>query len=149
MKVKLEDVIEAMEMTDKYSEYFLDKQTGEIEWVSDMAMSMVEREKICNRLDEHGFYRLPSSLDIREYDLMNEFIHGLPESVQGQVLSTIRGKGAFRRFKEMLTEMGILQEWYKFRENAFKQLAAKWCRENDIVFYTEEGTINTLKDVSC
>ena len=33
MKVKLTDIIDAIEMMDQYSEYFLDKETGEIEWV--------------------------------------------------------------------------------------------------------------------
>ena len=59
MKVKLTDIIDVIEMTNQYTEYFLDKETGEIEWVSDMAMTQKEQEEICDRLDEHGFYRLP------------------------------------------------------------------------------------------
>ena len=39
MKVKLTDIIDGIEMMDQYTEYFLDKETGEIEWVSDMAMT--------------------------------------------------------------------------------------------------------------
>ena len=31
MKVKLADIIDAIEMMDQYTEYFLDKETGEIE----------------------------------------------------------------------------------------------------------------------
>lgn len=38
MKVKLVDIIDAIDRMDQYSEYFLDKETGEIEWISDMAM---------------------------------------------------------------------------------------------------------------
>ena len=30
MKVKLSDIIDAIEMTDQYSEYFLDKETGKV-----------------------------------------------------------------------------------------------------------------------
>ena len=34
MKVKLSYIIDAIEMMDQYSEYFLDKETGKVEWVS-------------------------------------------------------------------------------------------------------------------
>ena len=46
MKVKLTNIINAIEMMDQYTEYFLDKKTGEIEWVSDMAMTQKEQEEI-------------------------------------------------------------------------------------------------------
>ena len=69
MKVKLSDIIGAIEMMDQYSECFLDKETGEIEWVSDMTMT---QEEIYDRLDEYGFYRLPTSFDIRDYDIMSK-----------------------------------------------------------------------------
>ena len=32
MKVKLTDIIDAIEMIDQYTEYFLYKETGEVEW---------------------------------------------------------------------------------------------------------------------
>ena len=67
MKVKLSDIIDAIEMTDQYSEYFLDKETGKVEWVSDMAMTQEEQEEVYDRLDEHGFYRLPTSFDFHDY----------------------------------------------------------------------------------
>ena len=74
MKVKLSDIINAMEMTDQYSENFLDRITGEIVWISDLAMTSNEQEEAYDRLDEHGFYRLPTSFDIREYDMRNSLI---------------------------------------------------------------------------
>ena len=134
MKVKLTDIIDAIDMMDQYSEYFLDKETGEIEWISDMTMSREEREEIYDRLDEHGFYRLPTSFEIRDYDIMEGFIYGMPEAVQGRMLSTIQGRGAFRRFKDMVNEMGIEQVWYDFRDDAYKRKAIRWCEENDIAY---------------
>ena len=74
MKVKLSDIVDAIEMMDQYSEYFLDKETGEIEWVSDMSMTQEEQEEVYDRLDEHGFYRLPTSFDIRDYNIMEDFV---------------------------------------------------------------------------
>ena len=134
MKVKLSDIIEAIEMTDQYSECFLDKETGAIEWVSEMAMTREEQEEVYDRLDEHGFYRFPTSFDIRDYDIMEDFLDTLSGSAYDKLASAIRGKGAFRRFKDTLRYLGIERQWYEFHDNAYKRIAAEWCEENGIEY---------------
>ena len=134
MKVKLPDIIDAIEMTDQYSEYFLDKETGEIEYVSDMAMTQEEQEEVYDRLDEHGFYRLPTSFDIRDYDIMEDFIETLSGTAHDRLDSAIRGRGAFRRFKDMVYDLGMDQQWYDFQTAAYKRKAARWCEENGIEY---------------
>ena len=61
MKVKLEDIIFAIETTDQYTENFLDLETGEVVFVNDMVMGSREQEEIYDQLDEHGFLRLLTS----------------------------------------------------------------------------------------
>ena len=134
MKVKLSDIIDAIEMTDQYSEYFLDKETGKVEWVSDMAMTQEEQEEVYDRLDEHGFYRLPTSFDIRDYDIMEDFIDTLSGSNHDRLASAIQGKGAFRRFKDAVIRLGIDKQWYDFQADAYKRKAARWCEDNDIEY---------------
>ena len=134
MKVKLSDIIDAIEMTDQYSEYFLDKETGQIEYVSDMAMTQEEQEEVYDRLDEHGFYRLPTSFDIRDYDIMEDFIDTLSGSNHDRLASAIQGKGAFRRFKDAVIRLGIDKQWYDFQADAYKRKAARWCEDNDIEY---------------
>ena len=134
MKVKLSDIIDAIEMTDQYSEYFLDKETGKVEWVSDMAMTQEEQEEVYDRLDEHGFYRLPTSFDIRDYDIMEDFIDTLSGSNHDRLASAIQGKGAFRRFKDAVIRLGIDKQWYDFQADAYKTKAARWCEDNDIEY---------------
>ena len=132
MKVKLQGIIDAMDMTDRYTENFLDAATGEIVYINDMVMGQKEKDEIYDRLDEHGFYRLPTSFDLRDYDIMEDFIAGMPEGVQGRMYDAIQGRGAFRRFKDMVCEMGIEQTWYEFHDNVYKRKAASWCEENGI-----------------
>lgn len=134
MKVKLSDIIDAIEMTDQYSEYFLDKETGKVEWVSDMAMTQKEQEEVYDRLDEHGFYRLPTSFDIHDYDIMEEFVYTLSGSARDKLASAIQGKGAFRRFKDTVIRLGIDQEWYDFQSAEYKRKAARWCEDNGIEY---------------
>ena len=134
MKVKLSTIIDAVEMMDQYSEYFLDKETGEIEWVSDMAMTQEEQEEVYDRLDEHVFYRLPTSSDIRDYDIMESFVNMLSGSAYEKLVRDIQGRGAFRRFKDSVICMGIDQQWYDYQMAAYKRKAAEWCEDNGIEY---------------
>ena len=81
MKVKLEDIIEAIEFTSDDIEYFLDQETGEIVMISDMTMTSEEKETACEALDEHGFYRLPTQWELRDYDTMEAFV----EAIYGEI----------------------------------------------------------------
>lgn len=134
MKVKLSEIIDAIEMTDRESEYFLDQTTGEIVWINEFAMTRSEQEEAYNQLDEHGFYRLPTSFDLREYDLMEDFVYSLPTSKQSKLANAITGRGAFRRFKDGIRQLGIEQQWYDYQAEAYKKKAIEWCEENELEY---------------
>ncbi|WP_276662556.1 UPF0158 family protein [Syntrophomonas wolfei] len=51
-----------------------------------------------------------------------------------ELLYAIRGRGAFRRFKDKVQRLGIQQQWDKFREEAFKEIAIDWCEYNNIPY---------------
>ena len=132
MKVKISDIIDAIEMTDRDTEYFLDQETGEIVFINDNIMSSAEKEELCDQLDEHGFYRLPSSFDIREYDIMEDFVDRLSGPAHDKLSNAIQGRGAFRRFKDGINDLGLDSQWYVFRDAAFGRKAVQWCEENGI-----------------
>ena len=73
MKVKLSDIIGTIEMTDQDSDYFLDKETGEILWANSEVMENEELEEIDNYLEEHDCCRLPSSYEINNYSIILRF----------------------------------------------------------------------------
>lgn len=131
MKIKLSYIINAIDFTDQYSEYFLDCVTGEVVWVNDM-MTSEEKEEICDRLDEHGFYRLPDSSDIDDYSTMESFISTLAGPAADRLSNAISGRGAFRRFKDTIRSMGLENSWYEYQESAHKNAAIRWCEENDL-----------------
>ena len=134
MRVKLSEIINAIEMMNEYSECFLDMKTGEIEWVDDMTMTQSEKDKICDRLDEHGFYRLPTSYDIHEYNIMESFVDTLTGPTYEKLAHAIQGRGAFRRFKDTVYDLGIDQQWYDYQADAYKRIAVRWCEANDIEY---------------
>lgn len=135
MTVKLESIIDAIEFTDQYTHYFLDKTTGEIVMVSDMGMTMKEQEEAYDTLDEHGFYRLPEQRDLNGYGTMEDFIASLsPGAARDRLSRAIEGRGAFRRFKDEVRRLGIDDQWYEWEESAHKRSAIEWCEENGIEY---------------
>lgn len=132
MKVKLSDILEAFELNGRYSEYFLDQETGEVVQVNDMMMTQDEKDEIYDRLDEHGFYRLPTSFDIRDYDIMDAFVDTLSGTRREKLLTAISGRGAFGNFKNQIRALGIQQQWYDFQAAAYKRKAIEWCEENEL-----------------
>ncbi len=132
MKVKLSDILEAFELNDRYSKYFLDQETGEVVQVNDMMMTQDEKDEIYDRLDEHGFYRLPTSFDIRDYDIMDAFVDTLSGTRREKLLTAISGRGAFGNFKNQIRALGIQQQWYDFQAAVYKRKAIEWCEENEL-----------------
>ncbi len=132
MKVRLSDIIDALMSTNQDSVFFFDKKTDKVEWVSDMAMTASEQQEIYDLLDAHGFYRLPTQFEIRDYDIMEEFADTLSGEKQARLYDALRGRGAFRHFKDTVIRMEIAQKWYDYHDKAYKQKAVEWCEENDI-----------------
>ncbi len=83
--------------------------------------------------DDGDLVPLPSSYDIHEYAIMECFCATVDNlKIAENLFRSISGRGAFRRFKETLRRYGIEQSWYKYRDQAYRELAREWCREYGI-----------------
>ena len=134
MKVKLSDIIGAIEMTDQDSDYFLDKETGEIIWTNSEVMDNDELEEIDNYLEEHDCCHLPSSYEINNYSIMEAFTDTRSGEEFDKLARALKVRGAFRRFKDTVNWLGIDQEWYDFQDNEYKRIAIEWCENNNIEY---------------
>ena len=150
-RVKLSEIIEGLEFQSDESSSFLNKKTGEVVLMTDYAMQAAEDDEPVEDLPdweqdlvaiareiivENGEYiPLPTKYDIDEYSIMERFCTSLDNQEIGDILcDLISGSGAFRRFKNAIHEYDIADEWYKYRNNAIKEIAIEWCRENNIEF---------------
>ena len=133
MRVKLKDILDALEMTDDSSEAFLNRRTGEIEWLAEY-MDSDEREEVSERLDEDGFIRLPTQFDIHEYEIMCDFVETLTGSQKERLADALIGRGAFQRFKRGIHRFGIEQGWYDYRDGAYRRIAEEWCQDNGLEY---------------
>jgi len=151
VRVKLSDIIEGLESQSDENSSFLDKRTGEVVLMTDYAMRAAEENEpfedvpdwerelvsIAKEIlaDTGDYIQLPTKYDIDEYSIMENFCMSLERKEIGDILyDLISGSGAFRRFKDAAYKYGVEDEWYKYRDNAMKELAIEWCRQNDIEF---------------
>ncbi|QED47997.1 UPF0158 family protein [Cytobacillus dafuensis] len=151
IQVKLQAIIEEMEIQIEESRTFLSIKTGEIIVVTSDDLRAAEDEepfdhlpdweqeerKIANDVVENfeNYKELPTKYELKEYEMLEEFCLTVSDQrIQDILLSVIKGKGAFRRFKDKIIDFEIEDKWYSYRDERFKQIAIEWCLDNNINF---------------
>ncbi len=151
MKVKIDDIIDAVDFDSDMSESFLNIKTEQVCMFTDEELRAAENnvdlsdsaEWYCEAVasakhyleNQDDFLSLPEKYDFNEYRIIEKFIARVVISKQSAMLSqSIHGKGAFRRFKTMLEKLGLIDEWYKYRGQQLRKFVEFWCKENKIDF---------------
>ncbi|KGP91148.1 hypothetical protein N780_17620 [Pontibacillus chungwhensis BH030062] len=152
MKVNLQTIAENAELNDGDVNIYLDKETGELITITHDEIRDAEDEKPIDHLqdwerknrewadlfvwDEDGrFVELPTPRDLDEYRVMESFAHSLEDEEKGnKLLRAIRGRGAFRRFKDMVGDLGLEEDWYAYKEAQFLKVAKRWCEDEEIPY---------------
>ena len=135
--VPLHLVRDAIEMADDAWKQYLDIEKMEVVSLPEfpfMGAYAEEDKELADRIEEGWrtrFFGLPSRFDIHEYSIMERFIWSLPEGrTQDSLERAIRGKGAFRRFKDTVRRFGMEQQWYDFQEAKYREIAVEWCESH-------------------
>lgn len=135
MKCKLSLIIEGMDGANVNETYYLNENNGRV-WVStDMGNFYIDNNE---ELSDGYLYNdssisLPGQYEINEYKIIKDFIETIKDNqMKNQLLIVIQGTGAFRRFKDSCINYGIINDWYKFKNNAYYELAKEWCLWNNI-----------------
>lgn len=131
MRVKLQEVLQALEGAGTEIEYYYDTKNQEILMIFDGMINGECNPELMEEIKEgfvEDFIPLPGQYDINEYHMMESFIYELPAGRAQDVLEqAIRGKGAFRRFKDCLYNLGLEKNWYEYRDAAYEQIVRDWC----------------------
>jgi hypothetical protein len=150
--VSLRDMVGEMQMLSDDRHAYLNKVTGELIMISDDDIRMAENEEADEFLDwqdelvqeakkvlsSDEYLELPSTFDIHEYEIMERFCLSFPdEKISDVLLGKIRGSGAFRRFKDTIYRYDIEQDWFQFRDEAYKEIAIAWLEDKGIA-YTDD-----------
>ena len=141
MTIPLKQVIQAIEEASEVFTSFWDTKTGKTAYLADPLMTdMTEEDKaLASAIEDmpERFLRFPTKYEIHQYRIMEAYIDRLPPGkVQEKLAYAIRGKGAFRRFKQSVRYHGLEQRWYDYLAEAYRELAIRWCDEEGLE-YTE------------
>ena len=133
MRAKLSEVIDALEFTNDEIEYYYNPDNGEI-FMSNIGEFENLNEDELDELFEKSIM-LPTRYDINEYEMMEDFAEIIKDTrLQNQLYISLNGSGAFRRFKDTCINYDMIDDWYKFRDERYKELAINWCKDNNIEF---------------
>ena len=140
LKIDLDELCDAMENSSYEFEYYLDLETGEILFVSE-DMDDVETVKMKNQIEEElGRYELiPKAESYEGYRDMQAFIATVEDDHLAELLEVaINGKGAFRRFKDVLLNYAKERDkWFKFKDDRMEERALKWLDDIDVTLVEE------------
>ena len=131
--VTISKIIDGLEMVDDMTDCYYNPEKDEI-FLSNIGEYEDLTEDEIDELFEASII-LPTQHEINEYQIMVDFIETIDNlEIKNNLQRLIYGKGAFRRFKDYCVEMNIIQEWYKYRDEQYKEIAIEWCKENELKY---------------
>lgn len=136
MKVKLEDVIEALDSAGPEMQFYYSTKTEEVLMVFDGMVNGDDNMELIEEIEEswiEDYIPLPDQYQIHEYSIMEDFVYEHATGKAQELLEhAMQGRGAFRRFKDKLYDLDLEQQWYKFRDDAYEKIARDWCEKYNI-----------------
>jgi len=140
LRIDLDELCSAVEDSSYEHEYYLDLETGEILLFSDY-MDDEETEKLRDRIDEEPdrYEQIPKAESREGYEDMQDFIATVEDEHFAELLDVaINGKGAFRRFKDVLLSYpGERERWFKFKDDRKQGRALEWLNDIDVTLSEE------------
>jgi len=149
---KLSDLMDALLFESEETVTQYDRETGRMVMVERSVLSAIEEgdeESLSDLRDwqkeqveiaraiaaDSGerFIAPPDKFDFHEYRHMERFIGRVENGEHAEQLwRAIKGKGAFRYFKDTASRLGLLDQWYRYRDDAMKQFVLEWAEANNV-----------------
>jgi hypothetical protein len=162
--VKIMDLTDGLGMVPEESGAWLDRQTGRVVIVEDTVLAAVESAEdkavpagladwqeeqlpaargICE--GDKRFLALPDKFDFHEYRHMERFIGTVTDArIADQLWQAIKGKGAFRHFKDTADRLGLREDWFRYRDEAAQQFMLDWAEVNQVKVDKTPGRADPL-----
>ena len=127
------DLETAFERNSPDTESFLDLRSGEVVTLTQGAIDYGEqRARVQGGGD--GFLRVDPAASREQYKWMERFVaHVTDEPLRERLIIAIDGKGAFRRFKDVLLNYPTERErWFSYRSDLLHWHMQKWLEKEQI-----------------
>jgi len=145
--VSLCDFVDEMQTLSNEIRAYVSKSTGEVISVTNDEFSIVEEnngdwseydrleqeffQKVEKIVSSDDYLEIPNQYEIHEYEIMERFCLSISnEKISDVLLDKIRGSGAFRRFKDTIYRYGIEKDWFRFKDEAYKEIAVSWLKSH-------------------
>lgn len=127
MRIDWNDLEDAFSFSSTMHQHFLLFQTGEVLFLSD-DMDEEERAELEERLDAGGFAEIEPPDSHEQWGWMAAFVETVEDQHLRELLEVaIEGKGAFRRFKDVLLRAPDERErWFRFEAQALRAAIECW-----------------------
>ncbi len=148
--VNLPDVVDMVTLAGDEAKAYVNRRDGELVMIMEEYLSIAEdglddtdrpeweREAIADArrvLDDGDFVALPDQYDIHEYAIMEQFCHTVEdERMREKLLMAIKGKGAFRRFKDTVFREGIEKDWFAYKDAEISKIVADFLDSENIAY---------------
>ena len=113
---------------------------GLVDWQKD---ELPVARAIC--AGDKRYLALPTKFDFHEYRHMERFIGTVTDiRIADQLWDAIKGKGAFRRFKDTAERLGLIDDWYRHRDEAMNRFMLDWAEANQVTVDQTPGQAGSL-----
>ena len=146
--VRLSDVVEQLQMQPDEWTIYLDKRTGKFltrtdelemgqEGDSD-GLADWQREELAEFEEAEqaeSLVALPGKFEIHEWSIVRRFCGTVEDdTLCADLLDVIHGRGAFRMFRSLVDRHGLYEAWFRFRQEAFEEIARDWLESHQIPY---------------
>ena len=147
--VKLADLTDTLDLPAEWGAW-LDRETGKVitldpetheaadpdsdpasapDWVAPDDLAVVRAIDA----GDPRYLALPDKFEFHEYRQMERFIGTVPDArIADQLWFALKGKGAFRHFKDTAGRLGLLDGWYRYRDEALNRFMLDWAEANQV-----------------
>ena len=137
-KLDLHKAAEEFQTVSQEMHVFYNKETGEFNFYSDF---LGDEDDDTDRFDDDAWIALPDPQEINEYRIMADFADTITDPRKNELLCmALNGRGAFRRFKDLLHGLDLTEEWYAFKHDAYLEIVRDWCTYNGIEYSEDSKT---------
>lgn len=152
--VSLKEIADRLDCLMDEWHYYLNKKTGEIVEIQTEYLSIAEDSEDGDDFSEYkdweqdsirdaliilenwnDFVELPDKEEVNEYEIMEDFCYSQEDDkLRNKLCNAINGRGAFRRFKDLISQFGMENNWYAYKYEALCKIARDWCEFNNIQY---------------
>ena len=146
--VSLRSVAGELQLLDDTMTAYLDRRTGEVTIMTEDDVRLAEddaepaaewerawRETLREGLASGAWLALPGRWELDDYGIMEAFCLSVAPGEGAERLErAVRGRGAFRRFRDAVADLGLEDRWYAHRDRAYARVAADWLGAHGVPF---------------